>query len=46
MGTLTWHTMIKTVVERLVGLPERDDIVNNTFWRCLLDKKTCHKICN
>ena len=38
--------MIKTVVECLVGLPERYDIVNNIFWRCLLDEKTCHKICN
>ena len=36
--------MIKTVVEGLVGQPERDDIVYHIFRCCPLDEKACHKI--
>src|ERR1051326_5355451 len=35
--------MVKTVVERLVGLPERYDIVEDVFERGLLDEKTGYK---
>ena len=44
MGTIDRHTLIKTIVECLIGLPEGDDIVNDIFWRCLLDEKVRYKI--
>ena len=46
MGAVVRYALIKAVVERLVGLPERYDIIDDYFWRCLFNEQACHEVSN
>ena len=44
MGAAVGYAVIKAVEQRLVGLPEGYDVIDDLYWRCLFNEKMSDEV--